>query len=57
MIDVYLADVHVTCMWVGFRCSRREEKLLHSKPDKQNPNYSNDMVLAHGKPPSLTAVL
>jgi hypothetical protein len=54
MIHVYLKDVHVSCMWVGLRCFWRKEKLLHTYPDKQNRDYSDHVMLAHGKPPFLT---
>jgi hypothetical protein len=57
MIHVYLKDVHIACMWVGFRRFWREEKLLHTYSDKQNCDYSDHVMLAHGKPPFPTHTL
>ena len=57
MIEVNLTDVHVTCTCVGVSCFRRKEKLLRYYPDKQNCEHSDDVMLAHGIPPSFTMVL
>jgi hypothetical protein len=51
MVEVHLTDVHSSWMWVGFRCFRRKEKLLRYYPDKQNCEYSDDVMLAHGITP------
>ena len=34
-----------------------KKKLLRYYPDKQNCDYSDDVMLAHCKPPSLTTTL